>query len=121
MTSRLLNDTLLTVRTRRLVLSPFSGMSRTIARAVIALLTVLGLFLFIYLTEVTQVTTTAFDIEQMKLEYHQLQELNQQLEREIAEIESPERILHYAKSHGMVPRTDREYIFIPEGHEIAPR
>ncbi|MGB0386991.1 MAG: septum formation initiator family protein [Ardenticatenaceae bacterium] len=114
MTSRLLNDTLLTIRTRRLVLSPFSGMSRTIARVVIALLTVIGLFVFVYLSEVTQVTTTTFDIEQMKLDYHQLQEQNHELEREIAELESPPHVLRYVREHGMIQKMDREYIWLEQ-------
>lgn len=116
MASRFLNDTLLTDRTPHFVLSPFSGLSRTIAALVIILLTVLALFIFVYLTEVTQVTTTRFDIEQMKIEYNQLQKSNRELERKMAELESPEHVLQYAESHGMVPRTDREYIFVTEGY-----
>ena len=114
MASRFLNDTFLTDRTPHFVLSPFSSPSRTIAGLVIILLAVLGLFIFVYLTEVTQVTTTRFDIEQMKIEYNQLEKSNRELERQMAELESPEHVLQYAESHGMVPRTDRQYIFVTE-------
>lgn len=114
MASHFVNDTLLTNRTSAFVLFPFAASSRTIAGLVIILLTVLGLFIFVYLTEITQVTTTRFDIEQIKFEYNQLQKSNRELERKIAELESPEHILQYAESHGMVPRTDRQYIFVVE-------
>lgn len=114
MASRLLKETLLTERTRRFVLSPFVGLSRTMASLVMIFLTVLGLFIFVYLTEVTQVTTTRFDIEEMRIRYDQLQKTNRELEREIAELESPEHVLQYAESHRMVLRTDRLYIFVNE-------
>ena len=114
MTSQPLDDTLLTEHTRRFVFSPFIKLSRTMATLVIVLLTVLGLFIFVYLTEVTQVTTTRFDIEGMRIKYDQLQKTNRELEREIAGLESPEHVLQYAESHGMIPRTDRLYIFVTE-------
>ena len=114
MASRLLNDTLLTERTRRLILSPFTRLSRTMASVMMILLTVLGLFIFVYLTEVTQVTTTRFDIEEMRVKYDQLQKTNRELEREIAGFESPEHVLQYVESHRMVLRTDRLYIFVTD-------
>lgn len=112
MASRLLNNTILTVRARRPELPTLSNISRVVARRAIALLTILGVLLFLYLTEVSQVTTTAFDIEQMQLEHHQWLERNQELEREIAELESPQNVLHYAELHGMTPRTDAQYLII---------
>ncbi len=114
MASRLRNDTLLTGRTPYSILSSFTRRSRTIASLVIIFLTVLALFIFVYLTEVTQVTTTRFDIEQMRVEYDQLQKSNRELERKIAKLESPEHVLQYAESHRMVPRTDRQYLFVAE-------
>lgn len=114
MASRLLNDTLLTDRTSYFVFSAFTGRSRAIASLVIILSTVLALFIFVYLTEVTQVTTTRFDIEQMRVDYDQLQKSNRELERKIARVESPEHILQYAESHRMVPRIDRQYLFVTE-------
>lgn len=112
MASRLLSDTILTVRSRRPEIPTLSGLSRAVARRAIALLTVLGLLLFLYLTEVSQVTTTSLDIEQKQLEYHQMQERNQELEREISELESPLHVLRYAEAHGMSPRTEAQYLII---------
>jgi cell division protein FtsL len=114
MASRLLSDTILVLRARPAA-PVMSGMSRVVARRVIAIVTVVHLLLFIYLTEVTQVTTTAFDIEQMEMVYHQWQERNQELEREISELESPQHVLRYAEAHGMTPRTEAEYLIIHAG------
>lgn len=118
MASRFLNNTLLTNRPRRFQLPTLSGLSRVVARRVILLLTALALLLFLYLTEVSQVTTTVFDIERLEVEYGQLQEQNQELEREIAELESPEHVLRYAEEHGLVPRTEVEYIVVGESNIV---
>jgi cell division protein FtsB len=118
MASRFLNNTLLTNRPRSFQLPTLSGLSRVVARRVIVLLTVLAILLFLYLTEVSQVTTTVFDIERLKLEYGQLQEQNQELEREIAELESPVHVLRYAEKHRLVPRTEVEYIVVGESNIV---
>ena len=72
-----------------------------------------GLSLFVYVVEVSTGTTTALDIEQMQMEHRQWQERNQELEREIAGLESPAHVLRFAESNGMVPRTDMTYLTIP--------
>ena len=109
MASRILSDSLLTTRNRQ---SPAAraGLSRVRARRVMALCAAIGLLLFIYVVEVSEGTTTAFDIDQMQLEYSQWQESNLELEREIAALESPPHVLRYAASHGMVPTTDVTYL-----------
>ncbi len=112
MASRLLSDTILTFRPRRPTLPTMSGVSRSAARGAIAILTVLGVLLFLYLAEVSQGSTTAFDIETMQVDYHQLQERNQEVERQIAELESPQHVLRYAQAHGMEARTQAEYVQI---------
>jgi cell division protein FtsL len=76
------------------------------------ILTVFGLLLFLYLTEVSQGTSTAFDIETMEVQYQQLQERNQELERELAELESPHHVLEFAAAHGMTPRIEAEHVLI---------
>jgi cell division protein FtsL len=73
-----------------------------------------GLFLFLYLMEVSQTTTTAFDIETMQRQHQQWIERNKVLEAEIAELESPVNVLKFAEANGMTPRTDAEYILIQE-------
>lgn len=109
MASRLLSETLLTLRPRP-KMPALSGISRAVARRVMVALTLLGLLTFLYLAEVSQGTTTTFDIQQMEVEYHQWQERNQALEAEIAELESPQHVLRYAEAHGMQSRTTAEYL-----------
>ncbi len=112
MASRLLSDSILTLRPRRPTLPTMSGVSRSAARSMIVILTVIGILLFLYLAEVSQGSTTAFDIQGMEVRYHQLQERNRELERQIAELESPRHVLRYAAAHGMEPRTEAEYLLI---------
>ncbi|MBA3530729.1 MAG: hypothetical protein H0T73_02255 [Ardenticatenales bacterium] len=114
MSSRLLSETLLTFRPRPEI-PIFSGVSRAVARRVMVVLTLLGLLLFLYLAEVSQGTTTAFDIEQMEMEFHQLQERNQALEAQIAARESPTHVMRYAEANGMTPRTTAEYLVLGSG------
>ncbi len=114
MASRLLSDTILIFRPRP-NLPVVSGGARVAARRAIALFTVLQLFLFLYLAEVSQGTTTTFDIAGMEQEYHQWQERNQELEREIAALESPQNVLRYAEAHGMMARPEAEYLIITGG------
>lgn len=109
MASRILSDSLLTTRNKRSA-ATYAGLSRVRARRVMALCAAIGLLLFIYVVEVSEGTTTAFDIEQMQLEHRQWQERNLELEREIAALESPPHVLHYAESRGMVPSTDVIYL-----------
>lgn len=112
MASRLLSDTILEFRPRRPSLPSMSGLSRSAARAMIVILAVLGTLLFLYLAEVSQGTTTAFDIENLERRYHHLQERNQEMERQIAELESPAHVLKFADTHSMTPRTEVEYVLI---------
>ncbi|MDQ4078513.1 MAG: hypothetical protein M3220_20010 [Chloroflexota bacterium] len=119
MASRLMSDTILTLRPRRPTIPAMSMVSRAAARGVLVILTVLGMLLFLYLAEVSQGTTTAFDIDLMKVKYHQLQEQNQELERQIAELESPEHVLRYAEAQGMTARTEAEYVLIKPAPETG--
>ncbi len=114
MASRLLSDTLITFRNTR-QMPVVSEMSRAVAWRVMAIVTLLGILLFLYLAEVSQVTTTAFDIELMQVEYHQWQERNQALEQEISGLESPQHVFQYAEAHGMTPRVEAEYLTIQAG------
>lgn len=90
-------------------LGTFSG--ETAQRALL-LLVLIGVLLFLYLAQVSQVATTQFDIEKLEREYIQLQEANRELEREIAELESPEHVLQFARENGYVPVYDAEYLLL---------
>jgi cell division protein FtsB len=114
MASRLLSDTLITFRNTR-QMPVVSEMSRAVAWRVMAIVTLLGILLFLYLAEVSQVTTTAFDIELMQVDYGHWQERNQKLEEEISRLESPQHVLQYAQAHGMAPRTDAQYLTVQSG------
>ena len=114
MASRLLSDTILTLRPR-VAVPTMRASSRVTMRRLLAILTLLVAFLFLYLAQVSQGTTTAFDIQDMETQYHDWQEQNQELEREIAELESPQHVLEFAQARGMTPRTDAEYLSIPRG------
>jgi len=59
-------------------LNLFSG---EIAQRVLLLVVLIGILLFLYLAQVSQVAITQFDIEKMEREYAQLQEANRELER----------------------------------------
>jgi cell division protein FtsL len=114
MASRLLSDTLITFRNTR-QMPTVSALPRAVAWRVMAVVTLVGILMFLYLAEVSQVTTTTFDIELMQVEYQQWQERNQKLEEEISQLESPQHVLRYAEAHGMVPRTDAQYLTIQAG------
>lgn len=116
MASRLVSDTLVTLRphNRRSPLPSLSPVSRSLARLALLALTLIGLFMFIYLMEVSGNNTTAFDIEGQQMEYQAWVERNQLLERQIAELESPTHVLEYAEEHGMTPRTDAQYIWVEQ-------
>lgn len=112
MASRILSDSILTTRNQRTVPAR-TAVSRVAARRAMGLCLAIAMLLFVYVAEVSQGTTTAFDIEQMTMEHRQWQESNQELERAIAELESPSHVLRYAEAHGMAPRTDMTYLTIP--------
>lgn len=114
MTSRLLSDTLMTFRNTR-QMPMVSALPRAVAWRVMAVVTLVGILMFLYLAEVSQVTTTTFDIELMQVDYQQWQERNQKLEEEISQLESPQHVLRYAEAHGMVARTDAQYLTIQAG------
>ena len=112
MASRILSDSILTTRNQRSA-PRRTGVSRVAARRAMGLCMAITMLLFVYVVEVSTGTTTALDIEQMQMEHRQWQERNQQLEREIAELESPAHVLQFAEAHGMVPRTDMTYLTLP--------
>ncbi len=114
MASRLVDDSLLTPRPRRTGLPTLSRFSRSVARLTLMVLMLCGLFLFLYLMEVSQTNTTQFDIEAMQREHQQLVERNKALEAQIAESESPQHVQGYAEVHGMVPHPEAEYILIQQ-------
>jgi cell division protein FtsB len=84
--------------------------TRDMARRGLILLTLIGLLLFLYLAEISQVSTTAIDIEALQREYLHLQEENQELERQIAALESPETVLNYVAQHEMKPVSEPVYL-----------
>ncbi|KPL87207.1 MAG: hypothetical protein D6802_05405 [Ardenticatenia bacterium] len=110
--SRLMRESVWRVQQTRPVrrLSAFSG--ETAQRALL-LVVLIGILLFLYLAQVSQVATTQFDIEKMEREYIQLQEANRELERQIAELESPEHVLQFARENGYVPVYEAEYLVLP--------
>ena len=112
MASRYLSNTILTARPQRPRLPSMSRLSRATARTAIIIMTLVGALLFLYLAQASQGALTEFDIAMLQGEYEQLLLVNQELERQIAEAESPHRILDFATANGMVPRTDVSYITI---------
>ncbi|HBY97780.1 MAG: kinetochore protein SPC24 [Ardenticatenaceae bacterium] len=80
-----------------------SLITRDMARRGLLLLTLIGLILFLYLAEISQVSTTEIEIENLRQTYTNLQEQNQELEREIAELEGPARVLNDATKNGLRP------------------
>ncbi len=87
-------------------------MSGTTARRAVVLLVLIGLILFLYLAEISQLNTTAFDIQELERQYQQLQEANRELERQIAELESPAHVLEFARQNGFVPVYDADPLYI---------
>nr|WP_290667576.1 septum formation initiator family protein [Ardenticatena sp.] len=87
-------------------------LSGEIAQRALLLLVLIGILLFLYLAQVSQVAITQFDIEKMEREYIQLQEANRELEREIAELESPAHVLQFARENGYVPVYEADYLSI---------
>ncbi len=97
-----------------------SLVTRDAARRALVLLTLIGLILFLYLAEISQLTTTEIEISNLRQTYVNLQEQNQELEREIAELEGPKGILDYAAAQGLKPPTQPTYLDLrpvanPEG------
>lgn len=119
--SRLLNESVIRVRAGqswpRLQL-----MTRDLVRRTLILLVLIGLILFLHLAEVSQVNTTSFDIQELELQYQQLQDTNRELEREIAELESPKHVLEYARRNGFQPTYNADHIVIASGRTdpVAP-
>lgn len=111
--SRLLNESVITVRAPQNV-PQLQFMTRDLIRRALVLLVLIGLILFLRLAEVSQVSTTEFDIEKFNREYHQLQETNRELEREIAELESPDHVMEFAQEHGFEPAYDADYVIIEQ-------
>ncbi len=87
-------------------------MTGTTARRAVVLLVLIGLILFLYLAEISQLNTTAFDIQELERQYRQLQEANRELERQIAELESPAYVLEFARQNGFVPVYDADPLYI---------
>lgn len=100
--TRLLTEHIFPLRPPR-SLPKVSLITRDMARRGLVLLTLIGLILFLYLAEISQVSTTEIEIEDLRQKYTHLQEQNQELEREIAELESPFRVLEYANKSGLRP------------------
>lgn len=109
--SRLLNESVITVRAPQNV-PQLQFMTRDLIQRALVLLVLIGLILFLRLAEVSQVSTTEFDIEKLDREYHQLQETNRELEREIAELESPAHVMEFAEEQGFEPAYDADYVII---------
>lgn len=111
--SRLLKESVITVRAPQNV-PQLQFMTRDLIQRALVLLVLIGLILFLRLAEVSQVSTTEFDIEKLDREYHQLQETNRELEREIAELESPANVMEFAHEHGFEPAYDADYVIIEQ-------
>lgn len=116
--SRLLNESVITVRAPQNV-PQLQFMTRELIQRALVLLVLIGLILFLHLAEVSQVSTTEFDIEKLNREYHQLQETNRELEREIAALESPAHVMEFAEEHGFEPAYDADYVVIEPGQPEA--
>lgn len=116
--SRLLNESVITVRAPQSV-PQLQVMTRDLIQRALVLLVLIGLILFLRLAEVSQVSTTEFDIEKLEREYHQLQETNRELEREIAELESPDRVMEFARQNGFEPAYDADYVIIEQNQSGA--
>ncbi|GEM_PF-5917827 len=114
--SRLMNQSILRVRGTARTLSAPQIMTGPVARRALLLLSLIGLILFLYLAEISQMNTTAFDIQALERRYRQLQETNRELERQIAELESPARVLEFARENGFVPAYEADEIII----ELTP-
>lgn len=87
-------------------------MTSATAKRAVVLLVLIGLILFLYLAEVSQLNTTAFEIQDLERQYQQLQEANRELEREIAELESPTHVLEFARQNGFTPVYDADPLYI---------
>lgn len=107
--SKLFTEHIFPLRPSRAV-PQVSVITRDMARRGLVLLTLISLILFLYLAEISQVSTTAIDIEALRREYHHLQEENQELERQIAALEGPEVTLRHADSWQMKPATEPVYL-----------
>jgi len=107
--TKLLTEYLLPLRPPRR-LPKVSLITRDVARRGLVLLTLIGLILFLYLAEISQVSTTEIEISNLRQTYTHLQEQNQELEREISELEGPSRILDYAAMNGLEPAGEPTYL-----------
>lgn len=117
--SRLLNESVIRVRASERV-PRLHFMTRDTVRRALTLLVLIGLILFLHLSEVSQVNTTSFDIEKLEREYQQLQETNRELEREIAELESPAHVMEFARQNGYEPAYDADYVVIESASSQQP-
>ncbi|MDQ7028335.1 MAG: septum formation initiator family protein [Ardenticatenia bacterium] len=114
-----MNQSVLRVRGTK-VLPPTQIMTGPTAQRALILLFLIGLILFLYLAEVSQMNTTAFDIQALERRYRQLQEANRELERQIAELESPTRVLEFARQNGFTPAYEADEVIIQLTSDGAP-
>ncbi len=88
-------------------------LERKAALGMLLILITLSLIGWLYLTQASSLTTTSFQIEQLRAELGVLKQQNAQLELEIAEWEALPRIEQRARELGFGPPSQVLYLPVP--------
>ena len=88
-------------------------LERKAALGMLLILITLSLIGWLYLTQASSLTTTSFQIEQLRAELGMLKQQNAQLELEIAEWEALPRIEQRARALGFGPPSQVLYLPVP--------
>jgi cell division protein FtsB len=88
-------------------------LERKAALGILLMLITFSLIGWLYLTQASSITTTSFQIEQLRADLVMLKQVNAQLELEIAELEALPRIEQRASELGFSPPTQVIYLPVP--------
>jgi len=89
-------------------------LERKAALGILLMLVTFSLIGWLYLTQASSLTTTSFQIEQLRAELANLKQQNAQLELEIAEWEALPRIEERARERGFGPPGQVNYLAVPD-------
>jgi cell division protein FtsL len=85
-------------------------MERKVALGILLVLVTASLVGWLYLTQASSLTTTSFEIEQIRNELTQVKQQNAQLQLEIAQWEALPRIEQRARELGYAPSDQIQYL-----------
>jgi cell division protein FtsL len=88
-------------------------LERKAALGMLLMLITFSLIGWLYLTQASSLTTTSFQIEQLRAELAELKQQNAQLELEMAEWEALPRIEQRARELGFGPPSQVNYLAVP--------